>query len=316
MYNNQNRGYENIDQDDIGAAPGEQRTSFLEKSYKICKIFGIEIHIHILLPLFLIATIFIWMPMMVQDTQNIAWYFLLILLFNISLWETVLIHELGHAFAGWLIGGHTNRILLWPLGGLAFTQPPPTLNNADGDKEKRKNQIIISIGGPLTHIPHMILYAFLLIWYCSTSTPYSPTTCPYNSLGGKNPFNSWDIFWQQIIVTNCDGEGGLCFWYDFLMLSFMLNFWLFIINLFVPAFPLDGSRVFVSCLLNKYNVDKTAIIYCWITGITAAISIIIGAVLFRSNTMLFFIGIWAAFQVYQMVMFIRAGEARHHPLFR
>ena len=103
--------------------------------------------------------------MMAQDTDNIGWYFLLILLFNISLWITVLFHELGHCFAGYLVGGHTDKVLLWPLGGLAFTQPPPSLNNADGDVQKRKNQIIISFGGPLTHIPWMILYAILLLWY-------------------------------------------------------------------------------------------------------------------------------------------------------
>ena len=44
MYNNQNRGYENIDQNDnVAAAPGEQRTGFMERSFKICKVFGIEV---------------------------------------------------------------------------------------------------------------------------------------------------------------------------------------------------------------------------------------------------------------------------------
>eukprot|EP01084_Bolivina_argentea_P119918 212603_1 len=299
-------GYE-----DFGDAPGENRTGFMNKSFKICRLFGIEIRIHVLLPLFLIATLFIWLPLIAQDTKNTGWYILLILLFNISLWETVLIHELGHALSGYLVGGHTDKILLWPLGGLAFTQPPITNDNA----QTRRNSIIIALGGPLTHIPHCILYAVLLLWYCSTSTPYFPTTCPYGTLDGKNPFESWK-FWQQIIVINCDGNGGLCFWYDFLMLSFMINFWLFIINLFVPAFPLDGSKIFINCLLNKYNVDKAAKIYCWIAGIIAAISLIIAVALFRSNTMLFFVGIWAAFQVYQMVMYLRAGSASNHPLFR
>eukprot|EP01083_Nonionella_stella_P072141 194298_1 len=305
---------ENNDQD-IGSAPGEQRMGWMSKSFKICKIFGIEIHIHALLPLFLIVTLFMWLPMMSQDSQNIGWYILLAFLFNVSLWETVLIHELGHCLAGYLIGGHTDKVLLWPLGGLAFTQPPSVLNNAIGDTQRRKHQIIIALGGPLTHIPHLILYAVLLLSYCSTATPYFPSTCPYGLLDGRDPFKAW-IFWKQTIITNCDGEGGLCFWYNFLMLSFMMNFWLFIVNLFVPAFPLDGSRVFINCLLNKYNEEKSAKVYCWISGFIAAVSIVVGVTLFRSNTVLLFVGVWAAFQVYQMVMYLRNGDPRHHPLFR
>ena len=60
--------------------------------------------------------------MILQDKDNAGWYIMLVCLFNVSLWETVLIHELGHCFAGYLVGGHTDKVLLWPLGGLAFTQ--------------------------------------------------------------------------------------------------------------------------------------------------------------------------------------------------
>jgi Zn-dependent protease len=37
----------------------------------------------------------------------------------------VLIHEFGHVFACRSVGGTANRILLWPLGGLAFVVAPP-----------------------------------------------------------------------------------------------------------------------------------------------------------------------------------------------
>merc|ERR1719161_2705238 len=36
------------------------------------------------------------------------------------LFLTVLVHELGHCAAAKLVGGHVDRILLWPLGGIAF----------------------------------------------------------------------------------------------------------------------------------------------------------------------------------------------------
>jgi Zn-dependent protease len=37
----------------------------------------------------------------------------------------VLLHEFGHALACRQVGGVANRIVLWPLGGVAFVSPPP-----------------------------------------------------------------------------------------------------------------------------------------------------------------------------------------------
>ena len=195
--------------------------------------------------------------------------------------------------------------LLFPYNSIH--RPPAQLNNAEGDSKRRKNHIIIAFGGPLMHIPHMILYGALLMWYCQVDY-YGYGNCPY----GANPFST-SQFWQEIIIALPDGE-GLWFWYDFLMLGFMLNFWLFIINLFIPAYPLDGSRIFMNWLLGKYDRQKAATIYCWITGIIAVIAIVLGATLFRTQTMLFFTGVWAAFQVYQLSMLIQSSSEYQHPL--
>lgn len=37
----------------------------------------------------------------------------------------VLLHEFGHALACRQVGGVANRIVLWPLGGVAYVDPPP-----------------------------------------------------------------------------------------------------------------------------------------------------------------------------------------------
>ena len=37
----------------------------------------------------------------------------------------MLLHEFGHALACRQVGGQADRIMLWPLGGVAFVQPPP-----------------------------------------------------------------------------------------------------------------------------------------------------------------------------------------------
>ncbi|MCC7191733.1 MAG: site-2 protease family protein [Phycisphaeraceae bacterium] len=42
----------------------------------------------------------------------------------VGLFVIVLLHEFGHALACRSVGGTANRIVLWPLGGVAFVSPP------------------------------------------------------------------------------------------------------------------------------------------------------------------------------------------------
>jgi Zn-dependent protease len=43
----------------------------------------------------------------------------------LALFVIVTLHEFGHALACRSVGGKANRIVLWPLGGVAYVQPPP-----------------------------------------------------------------------------------------------------------------------------------------------------------------------------------------------
>jgi Zn-dependent protease len=43
----------------------------------------------------------------------------------LTLFGIVLMHEFGHALACRSVGGRADRILLWPLGGVAYVAPPP-----------------------------------------------------------------------------------------------------------------------------------------------------------------------------------------------
>ena len=42
----------------------------------------------------------------------------------LAIFFIVLLHEFGHAFACRQVGGRANRIMLWPLGGVAYVEPP------------------------------------------------------------------------------------------------------------------------------------------------------------------------------------------------
>src|SRR3984893_7291439 len=49
-------------------------------------------------------------------TWNVAEYLALFLI--------VMLHEFGHALACRQVGGGANQIVLWPLGGVAYVNPP------------------------------------------------------------------------------------------------------------------------------------------------------------------------------------------------
>jgi len=53
--------------------------------------------------------------------SSIAWN----VLEYLALFLIVMVHEFGHALACRQVGGAANRIVLWPLGGVAFVNPPP-----------------------------------------------------------------------------------------------------------------------------------------------------------------------------------------------
>lgn len=53
--------------------------------------------------------------------SSVAWN----VLEYLALFLIVMIHEFGHALACRQVGGKADRIVLWPLGGVAYVDPPP-----------------------------------------------------------------------------------------------------------------------------------------------------------------------------------------------
>jgi hypothetical protein len=53
--------------------------------------------------------------------SSIAWN----VLEYLALFLIVMLHEYGHALACRQVGGTANQIMLWPLGGVAYVDPPP-----------------------------------------------------------------------------------------------------------------------------------------------------------------------------------------------
>jgi Zn-dependent protease len=76
----------------------------------------------------------------------------------IALFAIVLLHEFGHALACRQTGGIADRIVLWPLGGIAFVNPP-----------RRPGAMLWSIAaGPLVNV---ILLPLLSVAVLMTAAP-------------------------------------------------------------------------------------------------------------------------------------------------
>ena len=86
-------------------------------SIRLFRIAGIDVFLHWSWFLVAVYEVQIWRSMF----SSPVWAALL----YIGLFVLVTMHEFGHALACRQVGGQANRIVLWPLGGIAFVNPPP-----------------------------------------------------------------------------------------------------------------------------------------------------------------------------------------------
>jgi Zn-dependent protease len=82
--------------------------------------------------------------------SSVAWN----VLEYLALFVIVLLHEFGHALACRQVGGTANRIMLWPLGGVAYVDPP-----------QRPGATLWSIAaGPLVNVVLLPVFYGLVFW--------------------------------------------------------------------------------------------------------------------------------------------------------
>lgn len=86
-------------------------------SIRLFRFRGIDVFLH--WSWFLVAAYEIQMRK--GSYSSVAWN----VLEYLALFLIVTIHEFGHALACRQVGGSANQIVLWPLGGVAYVDPPP-----------------------------------------------------------------------------------------------------------------------------------------------------------------------------------------------
>lgn len=134
----------------VGCLPGGlillKSRKILFGTFHLCRLFGIRVQIH--WTWFVVAAIQLKYSKLFDHA---VWHIVTYL----SLFAIVLLHEFGHALACRSVGGQADRIILWPLGGIAFVRPP-----------LRPGAVLWSIvAGPLVNvllIP-VTIFAYLLV---------------------------------------------------------------------------------------------------------------------------------------------------------
>jgi Zn-dependent protease len=172
---------------------------------------GIPLHVHSL-----------WLFFILVSTLGALQISLIFAIYSLLLggpvlFFTVLVHELGHAYMAIKLGGVVNRILLWPLGGLAYI-------SFFGVGNPRADALV-AIAGPLTHLPQVAVWMSIMAL----------------STGGVVQL-TWPLSWGfNLWVSIC--SGAIC-----------IQIALFLFNL-IPAYPLDGGRLF-GALLEHFKVER------------------------------------------------------------
>lgn len=170
------------------------------------KIAGINIYIHWTFWLIIFYIIYINFRAGL-DAMQIGWS----VLFVMSLFVCVVLHEYGHALTARRFGIRTKDITLYPIGGVARLEKMP---------EKPSQELLVALAGPLVNVVIMLL---LLPFIMNFELP----------VGEEDP--------QQALIIGAD---------SFLPMLGIINIWLALFNL-IPAFPMDGGRVLRALLAMK-----------------------------------------------------------------
>lgn len=176
----------------------------MNSSFRIAVIGGIPIRVHVTFFLILLLGAYQWGGMTGTLNGAIFGIVLMALLF-----VCVTLHELGHSFVARLFGIPVREITLLPIGGIAQITKNP---------DKPVHELLIAIAGPLVNV----LIAILL--FAALGFSAAPQMLTGHGLLPDE-------------MSNTPSLTTLLSW------LLMANVSLAIFNL-IPAFPLDGGRVF------------------------------------------------------------------------
>ncbi len=173
-------------------------------SLKIGQIRGIPLYVHVS---FLLIVAWVALGSWLQSANPAA--MAASVLFVLSLFVCVVLHELGHALTAQRFGIRTRDVTLLPIGGVA---------RLEGMPEEPRQELLVALAGPAVNVA----IAGLLFAVLAVGTGFQPF---------GEAVGSPASFIQNLMIVNLV---------------------LVIFNL-LPAFPMDGGRVFRSLLAMRFD---------------------------------------------------------------
>jgi Zn-dependent protease len=205
-----------------------------EGVFHIATIGGIPIYIHWTFGFLIIWIVISALWSSGGDWSYAGWRLLLVG----GLLVSVILHELGHAFAAAAFQIPTRDITMYPFGGVASIEKLP---------EKPTQELVIALAGPLVN--------FLIIGVISAGL----------FIGGLGWEGDMGYYFGLRRPTVAD---------YFFQLAY-LNFFLAAFNL-LPAFPMDGGRVLRAILAMRFPYEKATTIAATVGQVFAGLFVLLG----------------------------------------
>ncbi len=186
----------------------------MKKSLKLFRFAGINVYVHWTFSLLLLYVAY------TENKNGADWLEILESIgFVLSIFLCVVMHEYGHALAARKYGIETKDINILPMGGVARLERMP---------EKPQQELWVALAGPLVNV----VIAFLVSFYLVSTIDIAVLENELALLkSGTEPTDS-------VLMGN--------YWFNVLAVNILLV----VFNL-IPAFPMDGGRIFRALLSMK-----------------------------------------------------------------
>ena len=222
-------------------------------SLRLFTWFGIPVHLHWSFGLIFLYAFWIGYENNL-DLIGTVW----LMGFFVALFGCVLLHEYGHALTARRYGISTHDIILTPIGGIARLEKMP---------EKPKQEFVVAIAGPLVNVVIAVLLFFI------SMLVFQEQQWEFFKWFLQQQFSYGEVEETgQVLEETGLQPSGLLFYLPVLVAT---NIGLVIFNL-IPAFPMDGGRIFRSLLAMRFGRLKATRWAAWLGQAIAVLFIAYG----------------------------------------
>lgn len=239
---------------------------FFSWSLPLMTVLGIRVRVHLFYVIYIAATL-IWS--LRQDSIG----FMYAAMAMGTLFVLVLLHEFGHCLACRWVGGEADRILMWPLGGLAACRPPHRWSAA----------LVTTLAGPGVNLA---LVPFLGAAVFAVGGGWSEVFF--------NPFDPK----KALVLSPFRGHVQVLVWW-----AYYTNLVLLLFNMLLPMFPMDAGRVVQELLWPRVGYRRSML---FATNLGLFLAVPVGLFgLMGGSSALFAIALFAGMTCYQERMRVR-----------